>query len=98
MKNIIVVANIKIKPEFKEEVYNELVKLHKNTHQYDLGCIYYELHKSLNEENSYTFIETWENQEFLTQHEGKSHFEEFLTNIENKLESVEINKLEKILI
>ncbi|AXH14921.1 putative quinol monooxygenase [Malaciobacter mytili] len=96
MKNVVIVANIKIKPEFKEEVYNELIKLYKNTHKNDKGCIYYELHKNLIDENSYTFIETWENQDFLTEHENKSHFKEFLVNIENKLESVEINKLEKL--
>lgn len=96
MKNVVIVANIKIKPEFKEEVYNELIKLYKNTHKNDKGCIYYELHKNLIDENSYTFIETWENQDFLIEHENKSHFKEFLVNIENKLESVEINKLEKL--
>ncbi len=95
MKNVVIVATFKIKTQFKEEVYNELVKLYKSTHKEDKGCLYYELHKSLIDENSYTFIETWENQDSLELHENKPHFKEFLVNIENKLESVEINKLEK---
>ncbi|AXH09612.1 antibiotic biosynthesis monooxygenase [Malaciobacter halophilus] len=96
MKNIIVVAKIKIKPEFEEVVFNELVKLYKKTHENDKGCIQYDLHKCLEESNSYTFVETWETKEYLTEHENKSHFQEFLANIENKLESVQINKLEKL--
>ncbi len=96
MKNIVVVANIKIKSEFKEEVFYELIKLYKNTHKDDKGCIYYELHKNLIDENSYTFIETWQDQKSLIEHENKIHFKQFLEKVENKLESVEINKLEKL--
>ncbi len=39
MKNIVIVANIKVKDEFKDEVYNELLKLHKAIHKHDEGCI-----------------------------------------------------------
>ncbi|AXX86990.1 putative quinol monooxygenase [Malaciobacter marinus] len=96
MENIIVIAKIKIKPEFEKEVFNELTKLHKQTHANDSGCIKYDLHKDIEEENTYTFIETWESKEDLKIHENKSHFKEFLVNIEGKLESVQINKLEKL--
>ncbi|PHO08997.1 antibiotic biosynthesis monooxygenase [Malaciobacter canalis] len=98
MENIIVIAKIKIKPEFEKEVFNELTKLHKQTHANDDGCIKYDLHKDLEEKNSYTFIEIWESKEDLTIHENKPHFKEFLVNIEDKLENVEINKLEKLAI
>jgi quinol monooxygenase YgiN len=55
LKNIVIVANIKVKEEFKDEVYSELVKLHTSTHKYDEGCIQYELHKDLGDKNSFTF-------------------------------------------
>ena len=45
MSKIVIVAKVKIKDEFKEEVYNELIDLHKSTHQLDKGCIQYDLHK-----------------------------------------------------
>ena len=96
MKNIVIVANIKVKEKFKDEVYSELVKLYEATHKYDEGCIQYELHKDLSDKNSFTFIETWENPAFLALHEEKEHFKTFVVKIENKIENLTISKLEKL--
>lgn len=96
MKNIVIVATVKVKDGFKDEVYSELVKLHEMTHKYDEGCIQYDLHKNLDDENSFTFIETWENPEFLSAHEKKEHFITFVSKIENKIDGLTINKLEKV--
>lgn len=96
MKNIVIVANIKVKEGFKDEVYSELVKLYEATHKYDEGCIQYKLHKDLSDKNSFTFIETWENPAFLALHEEKEHFKTFVVKIENKIENLTISKLEKL--
>ncbi|WP_419764690.1 MAG: putative quinol monooxygenase [Arcobacter sp.] len=96
MKNIVIVARVKVKDEFKDEVYDELIKLHEATHKYDEGCIQYDLHKDLDDKNSFTFVETWENQEFLLAHEKKEHFINFVSKIENKIDSLKIKKLEKV--
>lgn len=96
MKNIIVVASIKVKSEFIDEVYAELVKLYKATHAYDDGVVQYELHKEIGSDNCFTFIETWENEELLLVHEKKDYFLNFLSNIENKLENLFVQKLEKL--
>ncbi len=96
MEKIVIVAKIKIKKEFKDEVFSELVKLYKATHKYDEGCIQYELHKDLEDENSFTFVETWENSDFLALHEKKEHFQVFVSKIENKIEALTISKLEKL--
>lgn len=98
MKNIVVVVNVKIKSEFKDEVYSELVKLYKATHRYDDGVVQYELHKELDVEDSFTFIETWENEALLLAHEKKDYFLNFLSSIDNKLESLWVQKLEKLTI
>ena len=97
MKNIIIVATIKVKAGFKDEVYSELLKLHVATHKYDKGCIQYDLHKDLSDENSFTFVETLENQELLDAHMTKEHFLAFVKKVENKLENLEISKLEKLI-
>ncbi len=97
MKNIIIVANIKIKKEFKDEIYKELVDLHASTHKNDEGCIQYDLHKNLEDSNSFTFVETWENQELLDKHMTKEHFLAFVKKVEDKLENLEITKLEKLI-
>lgn len=96
MKNIVIVANIKVKTGFKDEVYSELLKLHSATHKFDKGCIQYDLHKDLSDENSFTFLETWENAEFLAEHEKREHFINFVSKIENKIDALTINKLEKL--
>lgn len=97
MNNIIVVASITVKSEYKEEVYNELLKLHTATHKFDAGCIQYDLHTDLENKNSFTFVETWENKQALIDHENKEHFISFVAAIENKIEDLQINKLDKII-
>jgi len=96
MENVIIIAKVKIKEAYVSEVFKELVILHKQTHEYDKGCIQYDLHKNYDSNNSYTFVETWENQNFLDEHEKKEHFINCVQNIESKLESFEIQKLEKM--
>jgi quinol monooxygenase YgiN len=96
MKNIVIVATVKVKDGFKDEVYSELLKLHEATHKHDEGCIQYDLHKDLEDENSFTFIETWESAELLSEHEKKEHFLTFVSKIENKIDGLTINKLEKV--
>lgn len=96
MTNIVVIANIKVKKEFKGEVYNELLKLHQATNANDKGCIQYELHRNLDDVDSFTFIETWESADLLNAHTKQEHFMEFNKNIENKLESFNLTKLEKV--
>ena len=97
MSKIVIVAKLKIKEQFKDEVYTELLALHKSTHELDEGCIQYDLHKDLEDSNSFTFVETWENQELLDAHMTKEHFLAFVKKVENKLENLEISKLEKLI-
>ena len=97
MSKIVVVAKIKIKEQFKDEVYAELLALHKSTHALDDGCIQYELHKDLEDSNRFTFIETWESAQLLEAHMATAHFASFAKTIENKLDALEISKLEKLI-
>lgn len=96
MEKIVIIAKIKIKEEFANEVRRELVFLHKKTHENDEGCLQYDVHKDYEEENTYVFLETWENEKFLDEHMKKEHFISFVQNVEGKLDSLEINKLEKL--
>jgi quinol monooxygenase YgiN len=92
---MIIVANIKVKEEFTQEIYKELLKIHQATHANDKGCIQYDLHRSIDDKNSFTFIETWETGLDLDEHMKQEHFLSFVKNAEGKLESLEINKLIK---
>lgn len=97
MKNIVIVAKVKVKEAFKDEILNELKELHKSTHALDIGVLQYDLHQDLEDSNSFTFIETWENQELLDAHMQKEHFLTFVQKIDGKLENLEITKLEKLI-
>lgn len=96
MKNIIIVADIKVKEKFLDEVYEALNKLHFNTHKYDKGCIQYDFHQDLEDKYTFTFIETWENETLLEEHIKKQHFLDFVSSVDGKLESKIVKKLEKI--
>lgn len=95
MSQIVIVAKVTIKEEFTQEVYPLLESLHKSTHANDFGCIQYDLHKDLENPNSFTFVETWENADLLDAHMQKEHFLSFVKSVEDKLENLEISKLEK---
>ena len=95
MSQIVIVAKAIIKEEFTNEVYPLLKSLHKSTHKNDFGCIQYDLHKDLENPNSFTFIETWASAELLDAHMQKEHFLSFVKSVESKLENLEISKLEK---
>ena len=97
MSKVVIVAKIKIKEEFKDEILDELKELHKSTHAFDSGCLQYDLHKDLEDSNSFTFIETWETAKLLEAHMSTAHFASFAKTIENKLEALEISKLEKLI-
>lgn len=96
MSKITIVAKITIKEEFISEVYPLLVNLHNSTLKNDHGFIQYDLHKDLDDKNSFVFIESWKNNEFLDIHMRTEHFQSFVKNTENKLENLDITKLEKI--
>lgn len=96
MTKIVVVAKLKVKEEFLEKVYEQLVKLHTNTNKYDTGCIQYDLHQDLEDKYSFTFTETWENEEALSLHEKKEYFISCVDFMEDKLESFSIEKLKKL--
>ena len=97
MSNVVIIAKIKVKEEFKEEIYTSLVELHKSTHTLDKGCLQYDLHKDIDDANSFVFIETWENQELLDAHMATDHFLAFVKKVEDKLQNLEISKLEKLI-
>jgi quinol monooxygenase YgiN len=97
MKKIVLIANVVLKDGKNEGVLEALKALHKATHQEDEGCLQYDLHTDREKENVYTFIETWESEALLAEHMGKAHFKAFQAALEGKVESMSLQKLEKIL-
>ncbi len=95
MSQVILVVNVKVKPEFSEDVYTYMKALHQLTHDFDKGCIQYDLHRVVDTTNEFCFIETWENQEALDEHMAKEHYKSFKAFVEDKVEDVQLTFLNK---
>ena len=95
MNNVILVVKVKVKKEFVEQVYPFMKALHKLTHEFDRGCIQYDLHKVKDEENTFCFVETWEDEDCLNEHSEKDHFKSFMEFVDGKIESIDKFFLEK---
>ena len=97
MKKIILIATFTLKDSKSEGVLEALTALHKATHQEDKGCLQYDVHKDHEKKNTYVFVETWESEALLAEHMEKAHFKAFQVALEGKVESMSLQKLEKIL-
>lgn len=97
MKKIVLIATLVLKELKSEGVLEALMALHKTTHKEDKGCLQYDLHKDTEKANTYVFIETWESEALLAEHMEKAHFKAFQVALEGKVESMTLQKLEKIL-
>ena len=97
MKPIVVIATLVMKESVSEGVLDALTALHHATHQEDEGCVQYDLHTDPSNPNVYVFVETWQSEALLDEHMKKAHFKAFQGALSGKVESMSIQKLEKIL-
>jgi quinol monooxygenase YgiN len=74
--NVIVVAVITAKPEFTENVKENLLYLVEMTHQ-EAACITYDLHQNADVPNQFTMYEIWENEVGFQAHLQMPYLKEF---------------------
>lgn len=80
-----VIARILVKPEKKEFVKNELLKLIEPTRKEE-GCINYDLHQDNENENLFLFYENWTSRELWQKHINNSHISEYREATEGAIE------------
>ena len=97
MKKVVLIATVVLKDGKNEGVLEALTALHKATHHEDKGCLQYDVHTDKEKDNTYVFVETWESEALLADHMGKEHFNLYKAFMADKVESMSIQKLEKIL-
>lgn len=97
MQKIVLIATLTLKNSNHEGVLDALTTLHKATHQHDTGCLQYDVHQDIEKENTYVFIETWESEALLAEHMKKEHYHNYKAFMGDKVESVSLQKLKKIL-
>ena len=79
---LIVLAKITAKENMAENIINEAKTLIESTRA-EKGCIEYNLHVPIDENNVLLFVEKWENKQSLESHLKQPHFIKFDSAIEN---------------
>lgn len=87
--NIHLTAIIKSKPEFFAEVKAFLLNMVEQTRK-EKACISYQLHQSIDDENTFFFYEIWENQEGLDHHNQQLYLIELVQLAQTKLQEAPI--------
>lgn len=81
---IYLIAIIKVKPQYREEVLNTLQNMVAHTRK-ETECESYNLHQGLDDENLFTFYEVWKSQEGLDAHNQQPYIQAFGQLIADKL-------------
>ncbi len=95
MSKVKLIAKIKAKSEFIEEIKEGLFGLVAPTRQ-EAGCIQYDLHQDQNDPSTFIFIEEWESQDHLKAHSAAPHIAAFGAAAKGKVESRDLYFLTKL--
>ncbi|MCH2205944.1 MAG: antibiotic biosynthesis monooxygenase [Lentisphaerales bacterium] len=90
--NLTVVAKVVAKEGNSEAVGAELYKLIEPTLQEE-GCINYDLHQSIEDENIFIFHENWTSEAHLDAHLATEHIANCQMAIAELIESAEVHRL-----
>lgn len=95
MSQLSIVAAIVVKDSYKDELEKVFRNLVDHTRKEE-GNVSYDLHQDVKNPLKYTIIEVWKSQDDINKHNDTPHFKEFLTAIEGKVDSVNIDVIKKI--
>ncbi|MDO5639375.1 MAG: putative quinol monooxygenase [Neisseria sp.] len=90
-----IVATIMAKPEYRQELLGCFQPLIQASRE-EAGNLSYDLHEALDNPNRLVFIEHWQSQAAIDEHNASEHFQTFVKAIEGKTDSVEITLLQEI--
>lgn len=88
-----IVAPLTVKPEYLEDVTQALLAIVAASRE-EPGCLQYDLHRETGSSNGFVFFERWRSDEAVALHEASEHFQHFIKQLDGKLESIEIKKLQ----
>ncbi len=94
-KKLTIVARIIAKPEKRELVKSELLKLIPIT-KAEKGCINYDLHQDNQNENLFLFFENWESRELWQVHMNNSHIAAYAKATEGAVETFSLHEMTHI--
>ena len=94
-QKLTIVARILAKPEKRELVKTELLKLIDITRA-EKGCINYDLHQDNENENLFLFYENWESRELWQTHMSNTHLAEYMKATDGAVEEFILNEMTHI--
>ena len=96
MSHIYLIANIKIKPEFTEEVISYFKKNMLDQSRAEAGNIKYDMHQGTDDKNLVVMYEIWASEQALKEHTMLDHYKKFGEYSADKVEGVVLTKLNKL--
>lgn len=90
-----IIARILAKPEKRELVKTELLKLIDVTRTEE-GCINYDLHQDNENENLFLFFENWENRVLWQKHMNNANLAEYIKATDGAVEEFVVNEMTHI--
>jgi len=94
-QKLTIVAKILAKPEKRELVKNELLRLIDITRS-ENGCINYDLHQDNENENLFLFYENWKSRELWQTHMNNIHIAEYMKATDGAIEEFTLNEMTEI--
>lgn len=93
--SIKIIATLLVKSQYRHELNDEFQKIIQASRK-EKGNISYNLHEALDNPNKLVFIENWESQYAIDEHNKSLHFEAFIKAIEGKIENLDIVLIKEI--
>lgn len=90
-----IVATIVVKPEYRQALLEQFQALVLASRQ-EAGNVSYDLHEALDNADKLVFIEYWQSQAAIDEHNASVHFQAFVKAIEGKIDSLDIVLLKEI--
>lgn len=94
-QKLTIVARILVKPEKREFVKSELLKLIDITRA-EKGCIQYDLHQDNENENLFLFFENWENRTLWQVHMDNQHLADYIKATDGAVDEFIVHEMTHI--
>jgi len=95
---IIMAATFRAKPECAEELRGRLVEMVKHSRS-ESGCLFYDLHVDRSDPHTFTFLEGWQNQAALDQHDQTPHVKAIIADAPRlTVDGISVKFMERVML
>jgi len=95
MSQVTVIATIRSLEGHEQAVLDSL-KLLLTPTRAEEGCLEYDLHRDLEDPGCFSFLESWQSQAHLDRHLSTEHVAANRARIQDKIESLVVQRLERV--